>query len=126
MSHNLTLAVMGATDQQLQQCQQEIAPIKAIDGSPYLSNLDRLPEDIETLLVYTSKTQQESLALCEQLRTHPQTAALPLIFVAPSYDITHTFVVQRAGNADLLTEPFTLEELQDCLAEFTAETPQSH
>lgn len=119
---NLTLAVLGATTQQFHQCQQDIGLIQFIDGSPHLQDLDQLPENIEALLVYTGKTQQDTLEISEKLRNHPQTATLPIIFVAPSYDITHTFAVQRAGNADLLTEPFTQEELQDCLAEFTAET----
>ncbi len=117
-----TLAVMEATDPQFSHCQVTITPHQAVAWASDRNDLDQLPDDIEALLVYTGKTQQDTLVVCERLRSHTRTASMPIIFVAPSYDITHTFVVQRAGNAELLTEPFTLDELQDCLEEFTTET----
>ncbi len=119
MTNPPTIAVMEATSDQLDCCLKKMAPLKGIPYSTHPNDIGQLPPEVQGLLIYTGKTQQETLSICNRLRKHPRTACLPIILVAPSFDITHTFVVKRAGNATLLTEPFTADELRDCLEEVT-------
>jgi adenylate cyclase len=53
----------------------------------------------------------DGYSVCEQLKTHPLTRDVPVIFVSAVYDAASKVKAFKAGGADYITKPFQIEEV---------------
>ncbi len=65
------------------------------------------------MIVYARKQQKDTLAICGQLRTSPESSAAPILFVISRYELPQGNSVERMGNAAFIITPFGRDELRE-------------
>jgi len=117
MSGNKPIAIVGANQTQFEHCKQCLQPHHCIDVPAEKGKLDQVPllNDLKLALVYTRKTQCETLDLCSRIRRNPSMILTPMLLVADHFDVATIFIAKKAGNATVIARPFENEELAESI-----------
>ena len=126
MPRKPVVAIIDANKEQLKHCRQSIPKYQclALPIVEGIVDMTSLPAQVELLLVYTGKTQQETIGICRQLRRNACTMSIPILLVVNRYDVTQAFIVKQTGNADLILSPFKGEELRESIEQLRSEQMQ--
>ncbi len=70
-------------------------------------------------IVYAREEEENTLAICEQLRNSPQSSTTPILLIISisRYEITQRNATNRIGNAAFIVAPFYEKELRDKITE---------
>jgi PleD family two-component response regulator len=120
------VAIVDASKDEFKHCRQSLPKYRclALPRVEGMVDMTSLPPQVELLLVYAGKTQQETMGICQQLRRNTSTAGLPILLVVNRYDVTQAFIVKQTGNADLILSPFKGEDLRDSVDQLRSEQMQ--
>ena len=64
------------------------------------------------IIVYARKDKKGTLAVCNELRNSPETAAAPILLVISRYEIAQANAVRAMGNATFIFHPFDEKKLR--------------
>lgn len=82
---------------------------KAISGQAALTAAKTVPPDL--ILLDINMPGMSGYEVCEQLKCHPITRSIPIIFLSAGNDINDKVRAFQVGGADYITKPFQLEEV---------------
>ena len=82
----------------------------ATNGLDALRSLELQPPDL--VLLDIAMPGMNGIELCRQIRAHPITAGIPILFVTVSGDLQSKVAAFDAGADDYLVKPFDLQELE--------------
>ncbi len=85
------------------------------------TEVSSIPTTAQLIIVYARKNQNNTRAICEQLRNSPESSAAPILLAINRYEITQGSAVERMGNATFIITPFNEKELRDKIAEVKKE-----
>jgi PleD family two-component response regulator len=126
MPRKPVVAIIDADKEKFEYCRQLLPKYRSL-ALPIVEgmvDMTSLPAQVEVLLVYAGKTQQETMGICRQLRRNSCTVNIPILLVVNRYDVTQAFVVKQTGNADVILTPFKGEELRDGIEQLRSEEMQ--
>jgi len=115
MVDSKTIAIVGANQTQFEHCTKCFQPHVCVDVPAKKANIDQLAldHDLNLALVYTRKTQSDTLDVCDQIRRNPSTVLTPMLLVADYLDVVSIFIAEKAGHAAVIAHPFDSEDLAD-------------
>ncbi len=79
------------------------------DGTEALAQVEQNPPDL--VLMDIEMPGMDGMRLCRELRSKPNTATLPVIFMSVRSELTDKLAAYEAGADDYLIKPFNLLEL---------------
>jgi two-component system, NtrC family, sensor kinase len=82
---------------------------KAINGQSALTSVNTLPPDL--ILLDINMPGMGGYEVCQQLKNHPKTAEIPVIFLSAAHEVNNKILAFEAGGIDYITKPFNLEEI---------------
>ncbi|WP_016949127.1 response regulator [Anabaena sp. PCC 7108] len=82
---------------------------KAISGKMALTAVAASPPSL--ILLDIRMPEMNGYEVCQQLKSNPETADIPIIFLSASQDMTDKGQAFRSGGADYITKPFYMEEV---------------
>jgi len=91
----------------LQQFGYRVRP--ALDGGMALSSIRSAPPDL--ILLDIRMPGMSGYEVCQQLKSDPATAAIPVIFISALHETEDKLAAFRAGGVDYITKPFQMEEV---------------
>jgi len=115
--HGITRGVVLVVDDQIQNIQvvgtmltqEGYEVIPATSGAQALQRIAARMPDL--VLLDVVMPDMDGFAVCRKLREHPDTAALPVIFVSAANDAETIVRGLEAGGVDYITKPFNKAEL---------------
>ena len=84
------------------------------EGRLALAGAVRQPPDL--ILLDVTMPEMSGFEVCDQLRSHPHLAHIPVIFLSGSDEIEDKVRAFRSGAADYITKPFQFDEFQSRVA----------
>ena len=78
-------------------------------GELALRTIDALPPDL--ILLDINMPKMDGYQVCNQLKTNPLTAEIPVIFLSAYQDIDDKLNAFEAGGVDYITKPFVKEDV---------------
>jgi PAS domain S-box-containing protein len=82
---------------------------KALNGSMALNAVNSAHPDI--ILLDINMPGMDGYEVCRTLKSNPETAGIPIIFLSALDEITDKVHAFQAGGADYITKPFQVEEV---------------
>ncbi|TAF02799.1 MAG: response regulator [Nostocales cyanobacterium] len=82
---------------------------KAISGAMALTTVEAAQPSL--ILLDVRMPDMSGYEVCQQLKSHPKTASIPIIFLSAADDISDKVQAFQVGGADYITKPFHLEEV---------------
>lgn len=96
---------------------------KATNGAMALTAVETTLPSL--ILLDVRMPNMSGYQVCQQLKSNPRTAHIPVIFLSAADDITNKIEAFKVGGADYITKPFHVEEvlarIQNQLAMITAQ-----
>ena len=81
----------------------------AIDGSRAIQRVQKFQPDL--ILLDVMMPIMDGFETCRQLKSNPDTASIPVIFITASADAEHKVKSFSIGGVDYITKPFHAEEM---------------
>ena len=118
MDSDLTALVVAASAEEFAHVEACLPDWKcvAVPLTEEGTGLSSIPTRTKLVIVYARKDKKGTLAICEELRNSPETAAAPILLVISRYLISQGNAVKRMGNADFIMTPFDEKEMHDKIA----------
>ena len=118
MADEPTALVIGASTEELAHVEERIPDWRCIvaplnDDETAVSSI---PDGAELIIVYGRKAKTNTLAICEQLRSSPQSSAAPILLVIGRYEIAQGIKVSQMGSAAFIIAPFSAQRLGEKIA----------
>ena len=82
---------------------------KALNGSLALKSAQAEPPDL--ILLDISMPEMDGYEVCERLKSNPQTAQIPVIFLSALDEVFNKVKAFSVGGVDYITKPFQAEEV---------------
>jgi two-component system sensor histidine kinase/response regulator len=82
---------------------------KALSGAMALKSIEQAPPDL--ILLDINMPDLNGYELCEQLKAHPKTQEIPVIFISALDDVLDKVRAFRVGGSDYIAKPFQGEEV---------------
>ncbi|NQV32957.1 MAG: hypothetical protein HQ515_09695, partial [Phycisphaeraceae bacterium] len=113
MPRKPVIAIIDTNKEQFKYCQESLPKYRClalfmVEG---LVDMTSLPAQVEVMLVYAGKTQQETSEICQQIRCNSCTVNMPILLVVDRYDVTQSSIATQTDKADVILAPFKSEEL---------------
>jgi diguanylate cyclase (GGDEF)-like protein len=82
---------------------------QAVQGNLAIRSAMARPPDI--ILLDISQPEMDSFAVCQKLKTDPNTQDIPIIFISAAKEAEHKIKAFEYGASDYITKPFQIEEV---------------
>lgn len=82
---------------------------KARDGKTAVRNAQALAPDL--ILLDIRMPEMDGYEVCRQLKAHPKTKEIPIIFLSAMHDNSDKIKAFQAGGVDYISKPFQINEL---------------
>ncbi len=86
---------------------------KAINGLMALTAIESSKPNL--ILLDVQMPEMNGYELCEVIKSNPETADIPIIFLSANNDSSAKQKALKLGGAAYLTKPFNIEELVRCI-----------
>ncbi len=119
-----SIAVVGASEEQFVHIKQCLADWRCEEAvlKDEGNEISSIPVTALLVILFALKNKKDTMAICSQIRNHPQTAAIPILLAINQYDITQGSSVKRMGNATFIINPFKEEELREKIEQMKKES----
>ena len=126
MNINPIILVMGANREEsiyIEKCFMDWK-YEAVLLNEETSGIDApIPKSPILMLVYAQEEQEDTIAICEQLRKNPEGATAPILLVVGRYKMSHFHELRRRmEKITSIITPFNQEEIHTRIGEILGTT----
>lgn len=114
-----TALVLGAPPEEVAKVDRilpdwELASLPVADGELVAS---KVPAAAKVIVAFAQEKEEDTMSLCEDLRSLPETSDVPILLVINRYQITQGNAVKRLDNADFVIAPINQNNMPDKIGE---------
>lgn len=75
-----------------------------------------IPVTTKVIVAFAQEKEEDTIAVCEHIRSFPEISKTPILLIINRYQITHGNAVKRMGKADFVIAPIREELMRNKFA----------